>query len=95
VQGGFQLIADNGAGCQSFDCGLDAGVAFRDLSPAGDRAWTRSYESAIFTRPQTQYRLDGSAFANTASINHEFKFGFGYREAKVISQSAWPGVPMT
>ena len=89
VQGGFQLISDNGKGCQSFACGVDAPVSYRDF--AGDRAWHRSYLSVTSLRPQTQYRLDGSAFLNTGSLNHEFKFGFGYRDAKVTSQTAWPG----
>jgi hypothetical protein len=88
VQGGFQLIADNGQGCQSFACGASGPVAKFDEAIG---AWKDSYVSIDSLRPQTQYRLDGSAFANTGALSHEFKFGWGYREAKVTSNSAWPG----
>ena len=88
VQGGFQLIADNGKGCTSFDCGVDSAPAYFD-EVAG--TWTRSYLSVTSLRPQKQYRLDGAAFLNTGSINHELKFGYGYREANVTSVTAWPG----
>ena len=88
VQGGFQLIADNGKGCESFECGIDSLPAYFDEA-AG--AWTRSYLSVTSLRPQTQYRLDGAAFLTTGSINHELKFGYGYREADVTSVTAWPG----
>jgi len=89
VQGGFQLIADNGKGCTTYACGIDSLPAYRDF--AGDGAWHRTYESAFSDRPQKQARLDGSKFFNTGSMNHELKFGFGYRRATVASTSAWPG----
>lgn len=89
VQGGFQLIADNGNGCESFDCGLDALPAYRDM--AGDSAWHRTYLSYESVRPQKQYRLDGSTFFSTGNLNHELKFGFGRRNASVTSATAWPG----
>jgi hypothetical protein len=88
VQGGFQLIADNGKGCQTYACGVTAPVAVWDL--AGDGAWHKSYASYITTRPQTQYRGDASTFFNTGSLSHELKFGLGYRDAKVNSTSGWP-----
>jgi hypothetical protein len=89
VQGGFQLIADNGKGCKTYACGLDSLPAYRD--DAGDGAWHRSYLSVFSNRPQKQYRLDGSYFANTGSLSHELKFGYGYREAAVTSTTGWPG----
>jgi len=89
VQGGFQLIADNGKGCTTFACGIDSLMAYRDF--AGDGAWHRSYLSVYSLRPQKQYRLDGSAFVNTGSLSHELKFGFGYRKADVTSVTGWPG----
>jgi hypothetical protein len=88
VQGGFQLIADNGAGCQTFACGVSSQPAWYD-EKAG--AWQRSYESIASLRPQKQYRVDGSAFLDTGALNHELKFGFGKRNADVTSHSAWPG----
>jgi len=89
VQGGFQLIADNGKGCTTFACGIDSLPAFRDF--AGDGAWHRSYLSVFSDRPQKQTRLDGSWFATTGTLAHELKFGYGYRDASVTSVTAWPG----
>jgi hypothetical protein len=94
VQGGFQLIADNGKGCTTFACGVNSLPAYLDLRPkslGGDNAWHRSYLSVNSLRPQKQARLDGSAFVNAGSLSHELKFGFGYRKADVTSHSAWPG----
>jgi hypothetical protein len=42
-------------------------------------------------RPQDNYRLDASTFFDTGSLNHELRFGFGYRDAPVTSLSVWPG----
>jgi hypothetical protein len=88
VQGGFQLIADNGKGCQSFACGIDSLPAWYDEK---NLTYTRSFYSVQSLRPQKQYRADGSAFLNTGSYSHELKFGYGYREATVSSTTAWPG----
>ncbi len=91
VQGGFQLIADNGKGCATFACGIDSLPAFRDKTVGGDGAWHRSFYSVTSLRPQKQTRLDGSAFVNTGKFSHELKFGYGYRVADVTSRTAWPG----
>jgi len=87
VQGGFRLIADNGKGCKDLACGLNSLPSYLGT----DGAYHRTYESYDTIRPQTQYRVDSSAFLNTGSINHELKFGFGYRKADVRSISVWPG----
>ncbi|MGH9422585.1 MAG: carboxypeptidase regulatory-like domain-containing protein, partial [Thermoanaerobaculia bacterium] len=92
VQGGFQLIADNGKGCQSFACGTSGLPAwFNELTGA----WTRSYVSQVSLRPQKQTRIDGSAFKNTGSVSHELKFGYGYHEATVSTATGWPGAQWT
>ncbi len=90
VQGGFQLIADNGKGCKTFACGVDTLASYIDATPGGDNAFHRSYLSVVGLRPQKQTRLDGSAFVNTGTLSHELKFGFGYRDASVTSHTAWP-----
>jgi hypothetical protein len=41
--------------------------------------------------PQKQLNLDGSKFFNAGAMNHELKFGFGYRNTPVTSYSAAPG----
>lgn len=99
VQGGFQLISDNGQGCQTIDCGLGGAPAYLDLTatnPDGtpyalSGAWQNSFYNYYTERPQDQARLDGSTFFNTGGLSHELKFGFGYRDAEVLSQSGWPG----
>ncbi len=88
VQGGFQLIADNGNGCETYECGLDSQPAYWDFT--GDGAWHRSFASYVTERPQKQYRADASTFFSTGALNHELKFGLGFRDAEVLSQSAWP-----
>jgi hypothetical protein len=87
VQGGFQLIANNGVGCNTLECGLNTQPAYLDATGV----WRRSYLSYNTERPQTQERIDGSTFFNTGTISHELKFGTGYRNAKVTSTSVWPG----
>ncbi len=89
VQGGFQLIADNGKGCASFECGLNSLPAYNDQ--ATDGAWHRTYLSYESIRPQKQFRLDGSTFFNTGTLSHELKFGWGYRKQSVTSATGWPG----
>ena len=88
VQGGFQLIADNGKGCQSLACGLDSLPYWYDESRG---TYDRSFYSQVILRPQTQYRLDGSAFATTGTVSHELKFGWGYRGATSNTLVAYPG----
>ena len=88
VQGGFQLIADNGKQCEDYACGLDSLPAYLDLATTG--SWARSFASYVTVRPQKQYRGDASTFFSTGSLNHELKFGLGFRDAEVSSQSTWP-----
>lgn len=35
--------------------------------------------------------LDGSSFASTGRIDHDFKYGFAYRNTPISSESAWDG----
>ncbi|MBW3563306.1 MAG: carboxypeptidase regulatory-like domain-containing protein [Acidobacteria bacterium] len=77
VGGGFQLTPEGG---------LDTPV-WRDH----DRIWRGSFLHYETTRPQDQYRLDGSTFFDTAALNHELKFGFGYRDTPVNTIGLWPG----
>ncbi len=77
VNGGFALTPNGG---------LDVN-AYKDA----DAVWHNTYYFFNTHRPQKQYRVDGSKFADFGSMNHEFKFGFGYRNTPVASQSGWPG----
>ncbi len=87
VQGGFQLVANNGVNCDTLTCALNSQPAFLDANGQ----FQKSFLSYFTVRPQTQYRVDGSSFFSTGSLSHELKFGTGYRDAKVRSVSVWPG----
>jgi hypothetical protein len=89
VKGGFQLISDNGERCVTIQCGLSGAPATWDFNDDG--LPHNSYYNYYTERPQTQYRGDASAFFSTGSLNHELRFGLGYRDAEVRSLSAWPG----
>jgi hypothetical protein len=88
VQGGFQLIADAGKGCNTVECNQDVAPALFDEDKG---SYFRNFYSYYTERPQTQYRADAAAFFATGSINHELKFGFGTRDAEVSSLTAFPG----
>jgi Carboxypeptidase regulatory-like domain len=79
VDGGFGLKPNGGTG--------DDVIPFRDLTGV----WHGSFLFFNTERPQHQYRLDGSKFFDTGAMNHELKFGFGYRSTPVTSTSGWPG----
>ncbi|HEY0140151.1 MAG TPA: TonB-dependent receptor [Thermoanaerobaculia bacterium] len=89
VNGGFQLQPHSGANCESLDCVLQNATKAAVFS-ASEQSWRNTFQSAQGERPQTQYRLDGSSFFNTGAINHELKFGFGYRSAAAEGVSTWP-----
>ena len=97
VQGGFQLISDNGEGCNTIECGLSGLPTTWNFSDApignlpADGLPHNSYYNYYTERPQEQMRLDGSTFFNTGGLSHELKFGIGSRDADVRSISAWPG----
>jgi carboxypeptidase family protein len=87
VQGGFELVGDAGQGCDSVACTTSGPVAWND--PSG--VWHRNFVAYQSIRPQSQARLDGSKFFDIGTMNHELKFGLGYRHAPVTSISAWAG----
>lgn len=77
VSGGFELFPNGGLTVQPV------------LDNAG--VWHNSFYDYHTDRPQKQYRVDGSKFFDIGSMNHELKFGFGYRDTPVTSTSAWGG----
>lgn len=88
VNGGFYLAARAGKDCKDPDCirSLDKAIVL----DARTNVYRNSFFSPFGERPQEQTRLDGSAFFTTGSLNHELKFGFGYRTAGTESISIWP-----
>ena len=55
-----------------------------------DGVWHRSYFYYETERPQTSYRADGAYFLKTGKLDHELRFGYGYRRAPVTSISTYP-----
>ncbi len=53
--------------------------------------WQNNFLHHETDRPQEQAKLDGSYFFNNGNLNHELKFGLGYRTTELNSLSAWPG----
>jgi hypothetical protein len=80
VTGGFGLIPNGGVG-------PDVPDVWRDV----DNVWHNSFSFYSTDRPQKQYRADASKFVDIGTMNHEFKFGFGYRNTPVSSSSGFPG----
>ncbi|HEY0144038.1 MAG TPA: TonB-dependent receptor [Thermoanaerobaculia bacterium] len=89
VNGGFQLQPDAGAGCTELNCVLQNSTKAPVLSGATGE-WRNTFLAVQGERPQEQYRLDGSAFFNTGALNHELKFGFGYRSAGAEGVTVYP-----
>jgi hypothetical protein len=81
VSGGFGLFANGGQGPSAPSTVLDAATG----------AWSQNFVTYQTVRPQKQYRVDGSKFFDVGTMNHELKFGFGYRDTPVHSSSIWPG----
>ena len=92
VQGGFHLVGDAGAGCNTVACTVAGPVATLNFNTG---LWERNFEAYESLRPQSQARIDGSKFFDTGSMSHELKFGFGYRHAGVSSYTAWAGSQYT
>ena len=90
TNGGFQLVPNSGKNCTSFEC-ISAADVHNATLDAATGIWGDSFYYAFIKRPQTQYRADGSTFFETGTLNHELKFGAGFREVKQQTQSGWPG----
>ncbi|MEK6373961.1 MAG: carboxypeptidase regulatory-like domain-containing protein [Acidobacteriota bacterium] len=82
VSGGFGLVPNGGSG---------PGVNIVWDTRPGSNIWHGSFLTYLTDRPQKQYRLDGSKFFDAGTMNHELKFGFGYRDTPVNSLTTWSG----
>jgi len=80
ITGGFGLIPNGGVG-------PDVADTWRDTA----NVWHNTFLFYSTDRPQKQYRADASKFVDIGSMNHELKFGFGYRNTPVSSSSGFPG----
>jgi hypothetical protein len=80
VQGGFVLHANGGLGESAPSMWEDGNSIFHG-----------NFDSVDILRPQKQYRIDGSKFFDIGKMNHELKFGFGYRKTPGNSITVYPG----
>src|SRR5260221_9634591 len=80
ITGGFALTPNGGVGASS--------NVTQDVATG---IWGGSFLNYFTVRPQKQYGIDGSKFFDIGSMNHELKFGFGYRKTPVASSTTWPG----
>ncbi len=81
VSGGFYLTPQGGIGDAHDNATLNLSTS----------VWTKTYVDYRSSRPQDQFKADGSYFFSTGNLNHELKFGGNYRKAEVRSISRWPG----
>ena len=88
VNGGFNLIPDAGLGCRTSACAREDDQVAR--LALGEGTWQNTFYFYETVRPQDAYRADASTFFDTGALNHELRFGFGYRETPVESISGWP-----
>ncbi|HEV3459603.1 MAG TPA: hypothetical protein VHG32_23885 [Thermoanaerobaculia bacterium] len=77
VNGGFHLTPIGGLPSTPY------------LGPDG--AWRHSFTDYVTNRPQRQGKLDGAAFHNIGSADHEIKFGVSYRHVVTTSREQWSG----
>src|SRR5260221_14617834 len=80
ITGGFALTPNGGVGASS--------NVTQDVATG---IWGGSFLNYFTVRPQKQYGVDGSKFFDIGSMNHELKFGFGYRKTPVAATTSWPG----
>jgi len=67
--------------------GIDGPTAVLDQ----DYVWQNNYWWGTAHRQQRQATVEGGLFFSTGEIEHELRFGAGYRRASTRSASGWPG----
>ncbi|HEX6100832.1 MAG TPA: carboxypeptidase regulatory-like domain-containing protein [Thermoanaerobaculia bacterium] len=70
---------------------VDAWWEDPDYDTDFDDGWHRSFRYFKQEVPQKNARADGSLYVPTGGVNHELKFGFGYRDTPARSETVWPG----
>jgi Carboxypeptidase regulatory-like domain/TonB-dependent Receptor Plug Domain len=90
IRSGYKLDPIGGRNVDSY--WVDPDIAgepgpFEDLQGGWQRTY-RYYEQNV---PQKNARIDGSYHVPGSSLNHELKFGFGYRDTPVDSITVYSG----
>lgn len=84
---------DNGYKLEPRNGDVEAYWTESDIFP-GDTfgtGWRRNYRYYEQNVPQESARIEASNFVKTGRVDHELKWGFGYRDTPVESWTIWPG----
>jgi hypothetical protein len=87
VGGDFSLIPQGGSRAN----GLPATTGPQAILDGETGEWSRNFVDYETSRPQYLLQLDGSHFRSMGKLDHDFKFGFAYRDTPVESASSWDG----
>lgn len=82
VDGGFSLTAQGGAGPDHPANPFPGGEQYTDAN-----GFQTNIQSGGNSRPTEEWKIDGSYFFTTSSLNHEIKFGGRTREA--TTETSW------
>jgi len=86
VDGGFSLTAQGGAGSGNTPDPFPGGEQY-----VNGTGFQVNAASGGNSRPTEEFKIDGSYFFTTSSLNHEVKFGGRIREASTESGWSYPG----
>jgi hypothetical protein len=91
IKSGYKLDPIGGRGVDAY--WVDPAIADAEDGPWKDvpGGWQRTYSYYEQNVPQENIRLDGSLHLAGGTLNHELKFGFGYRDTPVESITVWSG----
>jgi hypothetical protein len=87
VGGGFKLKPQGGSDVRGVP---ESTVRWTTLD-FGTGIWSNNFYDYDTTRPQYLFQADGSHFRSTGSIDHDFKFGFSYRDTPIETTLNWDG----
>ena len=86
VDGGFSLTALGGSGPDHPAIPFPGGEKYTD-----GNGFVTNNATGGNSRPTEEFKIDGSYFFTTSSLNHELKFGGRTREASTESAWSYPG----
>ena len=84
IESGYELSPKGGRD-------VDAWWEDPDFDEDQQDGWHRSYRYYKQEVPQKNARAEGALYLPAAGVNHELKFGFGYRDTPARSETVWPG----
>lgn len=89
IKNGYKLDPIGGRDVDAY--WVDPGIAGTEPWEDIQGGWQRTYRYFEQNVPQKNARIDGSFHMPTGTVNHELKFGFGYRDTPVESMTVFSG----